>query len=424
MSKARRLTAIDLFCGAGGLSEGFRQAGYTVVAGNDVDAAAGETYKATHPDAEFIFGPIQGVTIEHLCAASGLLPGELDVLLGGPPCQAYSVYNHQRGMHDDRANLFRQYLRIVEGMQPKWVVMENVTGITSIDGGSVVDTIKSELGKLGYAIDCRIFRTEQFGVPQERRRIVFIGNRVGAPIVFPEPTHGPDLLPFTTIWDAIGDLPPLKNGEAPEAASYAHPPKGEFQNYVRSGTQNAVYNHMAGRLSATNMARMKFIPIGGSWRDIPHDLLPAGMKRAKRSDHTKRYGRMDPKGLSCTVLTKCDVHWGAYIHPYQDRAITVREAARLQSFPDNFVFRGSRTEQYVQVGNAVPPLFGRRIGEAVLLASTSAEKPAKAVKSTKTSRGGKRQDDPDALATILLSNSVSETGVPPVSPSTARSNVV
>jgi DNA (cytosine-5)-methyltransferase 1 len=111
---------------------------------------------------------------------------------------------------------------------------------------------------------------------------------------------------------------------------------------------------------------MKHIPIGGSWRDIPHDLLPDGMKRAKRSDHTKRYGRMNPNGQSCTVLTKCDIHWGAYIHPYQDRAISVREAARLQAFPDSFVFKGSRTEQYMQVGNAVPPLLGRSIAEALL----------------------------------------------------------
>lgn len=420
MSKTRRLTAIDLFCGAGGLSEGFRQAGYTVVAGSDIDAAAGETYTATHPDAEFILGPIQDLSIERLCEASGLQPGELDVLLGGPPCQAYSVYNHQRGMHDDRANLFRQYLRIVEGMKPKWVVIENVTGITSIDGGAVVETIKEELGKFGYNVDQRIFRTEEFGVPQERRRIVFIGNRVGAPVVFPQPTHGPGLLPFTTIWDAIGDLPPLENGESPEVTSYAHPPKGEFQKYVRAGTRNAVYNHSASRLSQTNMARMKYIPIGGSWRDIPHDLLPEGMKRAKRSDHTKRYGRMDPKGLSCTVLTKCDVHWGAYIHPHQDRSITVREAARLQSFPDSFVFQGSRTEQYVQVGNAVPPLFGRRIGEALLLASKSAGKPAK--KNSK--KPAKAAKDQEPLATILFSNSGRDTGVPPVSPSTARSSVV
>lgn len=369
MSRLHQLTAIDLFCGAGGLSEGFRQAGYTVVAGNDIDAAAGETYKSTHPDAEFILGPIQEVTVERLCKASRLRPGELDVLLGGPPCQAYSVNNHQRGMHDARAGLFREYLRIVEGMNPKWVVIENVTGITSIAGGAVVQSIKDELRKLGYEVEYRILKAEEYGVPQERRRIVFIGNRLGLPIAFPEPTHGPEgsgLKPFTTIWDAIGDLPVLENGGKSKAAAYAAPPRHWFQTYVREGAGPVVTNHEAPCLSAVNKARMKHIPIGGSWRDIPFDLLPAGMKRAKRSDHTKRYGRMRPEGLSCTVLTKCDIHWGAYIHPHQDRAISVREAARIQAFPDTFVFQGSRTEQYMQIGNAVPPLLGRKVAETLL----------------------------------------------------------
>ena len=125
---------------------------------------------------------------------------------------------------------------------------------------------------------------------------------------------------------------------------------------------------------------MKHIPQGGSWRDVPFDLLPAGMKKARRCDHTKRYGRMTWDGQSCTVLTKCDLHWGAYIHPEQDRVITVREAAQIQSFPDWFQFEGSRTEQYVQVGNAVPPLLGCRIGEAILKADAfDADHPPKDV---------------------------------------------
>jgi DNA (cytosine-5)-methyltransferase 1 len=368
MSAQPRLTAMDLFCGAGGLSEGFRQAGYHVLVGNDVDAAAGATYRATHPEADFILGPIQEIAVDRLMAAGGVTRGELDVLLGGPPCQAYSVYNHQRGLHDARAGLFREYLRIVDGLRPKWVVMENVTGITSIAGGAVVQSIKDELRGLGYAVDCRVLKAEEYGVPQERRRIVFIGNRLGAPIDFPTPTHGPaggGLAPFTTIWDAIGDLAPLANGQKPGPQPYVDEARHWFRAYARDGASGLVGNHDAPRLSPVNEARMRHIPIGGSWRDIPFELLPDGMKRAKRSDHTKRYGRMRPDGLSCTVLTKCDVHWGAYIHPHQDRAISVREAARLQAFPDSFVFQGSRTEQYVQVGNAVPPLLGRRIAEVV-----------------------------------------------------------
>lgn len=358
------LTAIDLFCGAGGLSEGFRQAGYHVLAGNDFDETAGKTFAATHREAKFLPGPIQDYTAKDFLKAAKLKSGELDILIGGPPCQGFSVYNHQRGLHDERSSLYKEYLRVVKGLRPKWVVLENVTGMTSAGGGAAVQAILDGLKALGYVVDKKILKAEEYGVPQERRRIVFIGNRIGAPIPWPEPTHGPGLLPFVTVADAIGDLPALGNGEDRGVLPYAREATSEYQAMLRGGS-NAVTNHSAARLSALNLQRMKHIPEGGSWRDIPFELLPAGMKRAKRSDHTKRYGRLRWKGLASTILTKCDPHWGAYFHPEQDRALTVREAARLQSFPDWFDFQGSRTEQYVQVGNAVPPLLGCRIAEAI-----------------------------------------------------------
>lgn len=374
---SRTPTVVDLFCGAGGLSEGFRQAGFRVAVGQDYDEAAGRTYLTTHPGASFLGGPIQSVLPEDLLSASGLHAGEVDVIVGGPPCQGYSVYNHQRGVHDPRAGLFKEYLRIVEALRPRWLVMENVSGLTSIANGGIIREIEAEMGRLGYSVDWRILKAEEYGVPQERRRIFFIANRIGAPIPFPTPTHGPGLRPMVTIWDAISDLPELANGEK-GVELYSQGPQSEYQALLR-GESERLYNHSAPRLSQINEARMKFIPPGGSWRDIPFDLLPTGMKRAKRSDHTKRYGRPRKADLACTILTKCDVHWGAYIHPDQDRAITVREAARLQSFPDFFEFQGSRTEQYVQVGNAVPPLLGRAVAEALLridktLASTSRDR--------------------------------------------------
>ena len=357
-------TVIDLFCGAGGLSEGFRQAGYRVLAGNDFFDAAGETFSATHREAKFLPGPIQQYTPDNFLAAAGLNPGELDVLVGGPPCQGFSVYNHQRGLHDARSTLYLEYLRIVEGLRPNWVVLENVTGMTSAGGGGAVDAILKGLEALGYDVEAQILRAEEYGVPQERRRIVFVGNRLGLPLEFPKPTHGPDGLPFVTIRDAISDLPRLGNGEDMGVTSYACEPQSTYQMEIRGGS-NLVNNHSAARLSKVNLERMKHIPQGGSWRDIPIDLLPAGMKRAKRSDHTKRYGRLSWTGLASTILTKCDPHWGAYFHPEQNRTITVREAARLQSFPDWFDFKGSRTDQYTQVGNAVPPLLGKAIAEVI-----------------------------------------------------------
>jgi DNA-methyltransferase (dcm) len=378
MTSRDKLTAIDLFCGAGGLSEGFRQAGFHVLAGQDYDDKAGATFAKTHPEATFIGGPIQKVAPRQLLKAAGVKRGEIDVIVGGPPCQGYSVYNHQRGEDDPRAGLFREYLRIVEAVNPRWLVMENVTGITSIAGGNIVREIFAGMGSLGYRVEMRVLKAEEYGVPQERRRVFFIATRTAAPILFPEPTHGPNLAPFVTVWDAISDLPRLVNGDRKLAQSYRCAPENAYQAMLR-GDCDRVSNHSASRLAAINEARMRHIPPGGSWRDIPRELLPAGMLKAKRSDHTKRYGRPRKTDLACTILTKCDVHWGAYIHPVQDRALTVREAARLQSFPDFFEFQGSRTEQYVQVGNAVPPLLGKRVAEALLLADTMHSTPKRGV---------------------------------------------
>lgn len=361
------LTAIDLFCGAGGLSEGFRQSGFHILAGNDFDEYAGQTFAATHPEATFLPGPIQKLKAEDFLKAAGLKVGELDCLIGGPPCQAFSVYNHQRGMHDERSALFREYLRIVKGIRPKWIVMENVTGILSISDGDPVQAIKDELAELGYQVETKTLKAEEYGVPQERRRVFFIGNRLGIPIRWPKAEYGSGLNPFITVWDALSDLPALKNGEDAGEVAYSSQPKSEYQKILRKGSKK-ISNHSAPRLAPINLQRMKYIPEGGSWRDIPIRLLPEGMKKAKRSDHTKRYGRLKKKGLSSTILTKCDIHWGAYIHPTQDRSLTVREAARLQSFPDWFKFEGPKTEQYIQVGNAVPPLLGRKVAEAILSA--------------------------------------------------------
>lgn len=371
MTRTGEKTVIDLFCGAGGLSEGFQQAGFHILAGNDFNEYAGRTFIKNHGAAKFLGGTIQDISASAFLKAAGLRKGQLDCLIGGPPCQAFSVYNHRRGMHDGRSQLFREYLRIVEGLEPRWVVMENVTGITSAGQGIAVRSILQGLKRLGYRVVKKILHAEEYGVPQERRRIVFIGNKICKPIIYPEVTHGEELLPFTTVFDAIGDLPALKNGEDKGVIDYPTSPQTDYQSMIR-GNSAKVHNHTAPRLAPINMKRMTHIPQGGSWRDIPHNLLPPGMRKARRCDHTKRYGRMSWSAQSCTILTKCDLHWGAYLHPEQDRSITVREAARIQSFPDWFHFEGPRTEQYVQVGNAVPPLLGRKIGEAVLMANDMA----------------------------------------------------
>jgi DNA (cytosine-5)-methyltransferase 1 len=167
------------------------------------------------------------------------------------------------------------------------------------------------------------------------------------------------------VKDALSDLPEIDNGQFVSPEEYATMPNNEFQRYLRKDCTKLTAHYCA-RIAEVNLERLKYIPQGGSWRDIPFDLLPDGLKRARRSDHTKRYGRLHPDALCSTVLTKCDPHWGSFFHPTQDRVISVREAARIQSFPDNYLFTGSITQQYEQVGNAVPPLLGKAIGDEIL----------------------------------------------------------
>jgi DNA (cytosine-5)-methyltransferase 1 len=243
------------------------------------------------------------------------------------------------------------------------------------------------LKKIGYDVHHAFLFAGHYGVPQIRFRTIFLASRDGKLPDFPMATHNADayanfsgarkllfeplpierfmLKPATTVEDAISDLPSIIPGRMNGPVQYKSAALSEYQRILRNG-DSSVRNHHTGRLADVNLERLKHIPQGGSWRDIPHELLPAGLKRARRSDHTKRYGRLDPEGQCSTILTKCDPHWGCFFHPYEDRTISVREAARFQSFPDHFEFLGGMTEQYKQVGNAVPPLLAKAIGEAIV----------------------------------------------------------
>jgi DNA (cytosine-5)-methyltransferase 1 len=381
-------TCIDLFAGAGGLAEGFREAGFQILSGTDISKAAGQTFRWNFPEASFFELPIRQLRAKDLLEDSGLARGELDSLIGGPPCQAFSYNNHLRSDCRGNALLFRDYLRLVVGLMPKCLVMENVPGILTIGNGAVVSEIGKRLQLLGYNCDVRILFAEDFGVPQERRRVFFVATRLDADAcLFPRGTHGPVQKPsaaanefihrwnlrtgerkkrFPRVWSAIGDLPSLSNGSGNDVGRHTRIPRSVFQLRMRGfAKRKRLFNHVSPKLSVEMLERISRVPEGGSWRDIPRDLLPSGMKRARVSDHTKRYGRLQKRGFCCTILTKCDPHWGSYIHPERDRAISVREAARLQSFPDRFRFVGFRSAQFEQVGNAVPPLMAAALARRV-----------------------------------------------------------
>jgi DNA (cytosine-5)-methyltransferase 1 len=321
-----------------------------------------------------------------------LKKGELDLVAGGPPCQGFSINAPTRSESDTRNHLFLDFLRFVKEFLPKTVLIENVPGMISFNGGETVRAILESLEELGYDATVKILYAPHYGVPQMRWRTFFLGTRLSFdPLaMFPTPTHSAKgrsnfttrlndeslllvpaglhlgaLNPMTTVWDAISDLPEINSGDGLAVTKYIGPrPLSLYQAQLRNRS-GSVENHVCAGLARVNLIRLKHVPPGGSWRDIPHNLLPPGMQRARRSDHTKRYGRLALNGIASTILTKCDPHWGAYFHPTQDRVISVREAARLQSFPDKICFHGPVVDQYKQVGNAVPPLLAKTIGDSI-----------------------------------------------------------
>jgi DNA (cytosine-5)-methyltransferase 1 len=342
-----------------------------------------QTFSYNHSETWSECQDIEQVDPKEIRAKLSLPKQALTVLVGGPPCQGFSINAPERFLDDPRNKLFRDYVRFLEEFEPQTFLFENVPGLLSLANGRVFRQILREFGRLGYQVTSKILFAAHYGVPQERWRLILLGSRFSG-IEPPEPTHYAKgranflgggtltfqqqeldkrrLLPAVTVGEAIGDLPRLNIGQ--EAIRYTAEGRSGYAAAMRN-PEGIVLNHFAGQLSEQNIERMKYVKPGGSWRDIPHRLLPKGMQRARKSDHTKRYGRLTNDGLAGTVMTKCDPHWGAVFLPDQDRALTVREAARFQSFPDAYKFLGPRVSQYEQVGNAVPVLMAKAIALAV-----------------------------------------------------------
>lgn len=383
------LQFIDLFAGAGGLSEGLTEAGFHSLFANEIAPTYARTYAHNHVGSKVMTADIRDLDANKVREELGMEKGKLDLIAGGPPCQGFSINAPVRSTSDKRNHLFKEFLKFVEAFAPRAVLIENVPGLVSFEHGETLDAILQALADLGYGADVRILGAAYYGVPQMRWRTIIIGIR-GSELphsAFPEPIYHAPIKPnfattfngknlvsmptsiteakFTTVYEAIGDLPSLTCGEKGKTIKeYACEPFCDFQRAMRQGT-SGVFNHESPKLAKINLERMKFIKPGGNWTDIPFDMLPKGMQQARRSDHTKRYGRVTKNGLASTILTKCDPHWGAYIHYEQDRSFTVREAARIQSFPDHFIFGGTIVEQFAQVGNAVPPLLAKAVGISI-----------------------------------------------------------
>ena len=342
---------IDLFAGVGGLSLGFENCGFDVVLANEYDESIAAAYKANHKGTRMIVGDITSLDLEK---TFGPYKGQIDVVIGGPPCQGFSQKGQRKTIHDERNFLFKYYVRVVELVKPRYFVMENVPNLLTAEKGYFRKEIEELFNSMGYQLKMGILNASDYGVPQNRRRAVIIGKRGGAAPGLPKPRNI-----TVTIWDAISDLAYLSSGEGEEEQEYRGKPRSEYQKKLRGGSA-ILRNHVATRHSSLALERLAMIPPNAGKEVLPEEHLT-------RSIYSGTWTRMRKDEISVTITTRFDTpSSGKFTHPFLDRAITVREAARIQSFPDSFRFVGSKGSQMKQVGNAVPPLLAGAIAEVVM----------------------------------------------------------
>lgn len=373
MTITQNINTLDLFAGCGGLSLGFQMAGFTSILATDIDENCQKTFARNFPDVPFICQDIATLTKDQIDVIIG--DKSVDVILGGPPCQGFSLANKNRNKVDDdpRNQLFYHYVRIIDCYSPKVFIMENVKGLLSMKNGQVIKTIVDCFSKAGqgYNVDYKILKASDYGVPQCRERVIIMGVRKDldkAPS-FPSPYATPAI----SVADAIMDLPQIEAGEGCDGMLYAEQPQNEYQALMRRGSKR-LYNHIAMKHTPRLVARFKAIKQGQSLVDVwdTHGAVkrgaPTEKSNIKFSQNNQRvFGDKPAPTIAASFQSN-------FIHPFRNRNFTAREGARLQSFPDDFVFEGMRTKmswekglsQYQQIGNAVPPLLAYAIAKEVL----------------------------------------------------------
>jgi DNA (cytosine-5)-methyltransferase 1 len=365
------ISVLDIFSGCGGMSWGLHWAGFKILAGIDNDAIALKTFQRNHTEAQILHTDLANLNPQICLDKLGLKGSEIDCIIGGPPCQGFSknVPRSQRFLDDERNDLIRRFLEFVRLVRPKIVIMENVAEIVNAYHGAFREEILSLLREWGYFAEVCILDAADYGVPQHRRRAFFFAS-IHQAIHFPSQSHSPMRQQFSlfekttshlSVWDAIGDLPSIAHGESINC--YNQAAFSDYQLAMR-GDVDYLYNHTARSLKPKQYERLASIKAGEGAKELPPHLQP-------KSHYSGAYGRLT-KEMVAPTLTRWLFHSGSgrYGHPVDIRTITIREAARLQSFSDNFIFEGSFTQASSQLGNAVPPLLMKAFApiiEAILI---------------------------------------------------------
>lgn len=400
-------TTVDLFCGAGGLSQGFREAGFRCLYANDSEAPALETYRANHPGTPTSGADVRTLDPQQIRERLSLAAGQLDVLTGGPPCQGFSTYG-ARDPDDHRNRLYVPFLGFAEALRPKLVVIENVRGLLSMEGGRVIADILQRLDRLGYRTAHALLDAAEHGVPQHRRRVFIVAGRDNAAVSLPEASSA-----RLTVADAISDLvqEPLPPRQTHTALDYATPPQSAYQAALRAGS-DALLHHASKQMLGIRRFRLALLRPGDYGSQLTARLEREGLPEAlvdellygsahrravskcRRQDREREAalralllsGRVSPERLeaflqaggfankyrrlrwdrpSHTLVAHMARDCSDFVHPDRDRFLSAREAARLQSFPDTYRFAGSHFRQLRQIGNAVPPRLGQALAEHV-----------------------------------------------------------
>lgn len=357
---------LDLFAGVGGLSYGFANDDtFEIVAANEILSDMAKAYSLNHPNVRMYNCDIKDFGIKNLKKDLNIQKGDIDLIIGGPPCQAFSTVG-KRLIDDPRGKLFQEYYRVLKELNPKIFLFENVKGLLSMQKGELFKKILFLFESLGYKVKYEVLNSADYGVPQVRERVIIIGTKLNEDFEYPEPTHSDKdkinifnqtLKPYLTLAEAIGDLPFIKSSE--ESFNYKTKAVNEFQELMRENAPKKLNDHNAPKNNDKLVKLMECLPDGGSPQDVPEELRPkSGFKNTYCRLWWNRPAPTITRNLSTPSSSRC-------IHPKAPRPLTTREGARVQCFPDSYIFYGSRSSKNLQIGNAVPTFLSIALKDAI-----------------------------------------------------------